>query len=366
MPDWKGIASAAVVLTLALLSSGAEASWRAEKLAHSPEPPERRSCDAARWHQDIVKEDGHRIVDPLCADLRGDGSERMYASLKDGPVVEMELREDGPRVSQVLRGEQDPGLASVPLDIAPYKPGENPSLFVGGASLISIMTWNEGRWERELIPAGDGRGLSGLAVGDARGDGRSRIYTAFEGSLAEYSPTPVGWHRQVFSPRLGMIRRLRLARASALQLETDRGVYALRWRDEGRIAILDFAAHDLTPGEAAGFSDLLRTRLFQIGNCRILERSAVDVLLRERDLRSAGLLDVPSASKAAALLGADRIVVGSLGREGGRSFADVRMVSPETGAAPRAEYVRWTDDAEMEKAVELLAQAACPDTSRSP
>lgn len=362
---------AAAVISLALNASAADAYWRTAKLENPPPLSARHACNVARWHQDIVKENGHEIVDPLCADLREDGRERMYASLHDGPVVEMELKSDGPRTSEVLKNEQDPGLASVPLFIAPTKPDARPSLFIGGASRIIIMTWVGGRWQREVIPTEDGRGLSGLVVGDARGDGRARIYTAFEGSLAEYSSTPVGWHHQQFSPRLGIIRRLEIGGAagqsdSALRLTTDSGVYSLRWRDEGRVAVLNFAAHSLPPGEAVGFSDLLRTRLFQIGNCRILERSNVDDLLRERDLQSSGLLDINSASRAAALLGADRIIIGSLGRETGRSFADVRIVSSKTGSAPRAEYTRWTNAGEMEKAIEVLAQAACPDTSRSP
>ncbi len=371
MADGKQVSCAAALASLSLIASTVGASWRVEKLEPSPAFPVRHVCDATRWHQDIVKERGLAIIDPLCADLRGDGRERMYASLSEGPVVEMELMPDGPRTSETLIDEPNPGLASAPLSIAPYKPGANPSLFVGGAERVNILTWNDGRWERESLPTGDGSGLSGIAFGDARGDGRARIYTAFDGSLAEYSPTPLGWHRQVFSPRLGMIRRLAIEKAAgrsatALRLETDHGVYSLRWRNEGRVAVLDFDARNRSPEEATGFSDLLRTRLFQIGNCRVLERSAVVTLLRERALQSAGLLDPASASRAATLLGADRIIIGSLGREAEKNFADVRIVSSRTGTASRSEYVVWNSDAEMEKAVELLAQAACPDTSRPP
>lgn len=344
------------------------ASWTAESIPRSAAvgPAFETACSVERWHHDVVKEQGRRILSPICADLRGDGRERMYAQLEGGPLVELELHADGPRTSWVLI-EKLTGLPFGPrLTVARASAIARPALFVADVHWISRLSWNGQGWDIESTRQRDAKPVNELAAGDARGDGTTRLYAASPEGLAEYSRTPVGWRRHGFPLGLTRVLRLQFVRLPGdervrLMIETGDGRYALRWKSEGRVAVLDFAGHGLSSGEAAGFSDLVRARLFQIGNCGVVERSEIEPLLREQSLQSSGLVAPESAIKLGKLLKAERVVIGSLGRRGERRFADARIVSPRTGAAERAEVVTWADKAEMEAALELIAQAACPD-----
>lgn len=356
------------LLLLVWIASPGAASWTVEPIARSEDvsPAFETACPVERWHHDAVKVQGRRILSPVCADLRGDGRERMYAQLEGGPLVELDLHADGPRTAWVLI-EKLTGLPFGPrLAIARSDAASRPALYVADMHWISMLSWNGRGWDIESTRQRDARPVNELAAGDARGGGATRLYAVSPEGLAEYSRTPVGWRRQGFPIGLASVRRLQFARLpgeehARLMIETKDSRYALRWKSEGRVAVLDFAGHGLSSGEAAGFSDLLRARLFQIGNCGVVERSEIEPLLREQSLQSSGLVAPESAIKLGKLLKAERVVIGSLGRRGERRFADARIVSPRTGAAERAEVVTWADKAEMEAALELLAQAACPD-----
>lgn len=358
------------LLLLVWIASPSAASWTVEPIPRSEDglPAFETACPVERWHHDAVKVRGRRILSPICADLRGDGRERMYAQLEGGPLVELELHADGPRTSWVLI-EKLTGLPFGPrLAVARASAASRPALFVADMHWISMLSWNGRGWDIESTRQRDARPVNELAAGDARGGGETRLYAVSPEGLAEYSRTPVGWRRQGFPIGLASVRRLHFARLpgeerARLMIETKDGRYALRWKSEGRVAVLDFTGHGLSSGEAAGFSDLVRARLFQIGNCGVVERSELEPLLREQSLQSSGLIAPESAVKLGKLLKAERVVIGSLGREGERRFADARIVSPRTGAAERAEVVTWADKAEMEAALELLAQAACPDAA---
>lgn len=362
------------LLLIAWIASPSAASWLVEPIPRSIDvaPFFETACPVERWHHDAVKEKGRRILSPVCADLRGDGRERMYAQLEGGPLVELELRADGPRTSWVLI-EKLVGLPFGPrLAVAGESADSRPALFVADMHWISMLNWNGGSWDIESTRQRDARPVNELAAGDARGDGATRLYAVSPEGLAEYSRTPVGWRRQGFPIGLTGVRRLQIARLpgekrARLMIETKDGRYALRWKSEGRVAVLDFAGHGLSDGEAAGFSDLLSARMFQIGNCGVVERSQIEPLLREQSLQSSpGLVAPESAVRLGKLLKAERVVIGSMGLRGGRRYADARIVLPRTGAAERSELVTWADKAEMEAALELLAQAACPDAAAAP
>src|SRR4051812_27433504 len=104
---------------------------------------------------------------------------------------------------------------------------------------------------------------------------------------------------------------------------------------ESTIVVAPFRA--LTNDEASnllayGLADLLMVDLSRSHRLAIVERVRMDAMLRELQLVTAGRIDSSTAPRVGRLVGARRIVVGSLGTRPGQQLAiDARVANVVTG-----------------------------------
>ncbi len=110
-----------------------------------------------------------------------------------------------------------------------------------------------------------------------------------------------------------------------------------------------------------GLADMLLTDLARSAQITIVERGRMDALLREMKLVDAGLVDSTQAPRVGRLLGARRLVVGSLvDRGNGELGIDTRMVDAVTGTVAGAVVARTAlvsiFDAEKALAYRIFAE----------
>lgn len=85
-----------------------------------------------------------------------------------------------------------------------------------------------------------------------------------------------------------------------------------------RIAILDFefdAIQKWWEGDwnvGAGISEILVTKLFKDGTYELVDRNAIDQILKEQDMSNSARFDASSAAQLGKLLGADALLTGSI------------------------------------------------------
>ena len=100
------------------------------------------------------------------------------------------------------------------------------------------------------------------------------------------------------------------------------------------------AAHLVYTDAGKLSSEIFTTSLLGMGRYRLIERSNLDALLREKDLGDADLLDVGAAREIGKVLGVDAIVMGSVNDASmnwvafavfARSSLNIKCVHVETG-----------------------------------
>lgn len=98
------------------------------------------------------------------------------------------------------------------------------------------------------------------------------------------------------------------------------------------IAILDLEASGLDAGEVKTLSDALRNNIIDQGAYTVLERSKMDVILKEQGFQASGACtNEACAVEMGQLLGVDAMVLGSVGRVGKTYSVTVRMLDIKTG-----------------------------------
>jgi len=295
----------------------------------------------------------------------------MYAQLADGTLAELDGGAAGESAVWPLMHGKDIQAPTYPARFVAVQPQRQarPSLYVATFRWVLKYDWDGRKWTMEYASTRNSAVPTGLAVGDFRGDGQTRIYVSYGTEMAEYTKTPVGWHRQAIPTSAGMMFLLSSGRSSATNervlvlTDPDKKTSIARWRPEASVAVTDFFPRGVPQTEAAAVSDLLRARIVNIGNCRSLERQRISEVMQEQSIQQTGTFDPRTAVKLGRLLKADKVIIGSIGVLDGRKFAETSIVSVKTGAAERTESLRWSDDAELQKGIELLAQTACPDTT---
>lgn len=131
------------------------------------------------------------------------------------------------------------------------------------------------------------------------------------------------------------------------------------------IAVLDFNAFSLTPGEDAaavgrGLASMIATELATRPTVRIVDRQQVEALVRSRQLGLSGRVDEAQAVQLGQLLGAQYVVVGNVALEPSRARIDLRLLDVATGAIERADRRQGSRD-EFLALVEAVADAFTKD-----
>ena len=100
---------------------------------------------------------------------------------------------------------------------------------------------------------------------------------------------------------------------------------------ELRIAVVDLVAKEVTGATAEMVSDLLRTELLNTGKFMVVERSRMDLILKEQGFQQSGCAETECAAQIGKLLSIRKILVGTVGRLGESLIINARIIDVETG-----------------------------------
>lgn len=93
---------------------------------------------------------------------------------------------------------------------------------------------------------------------------------------------------------------------------------AVAQEQKKRIAVLDFDFHAVQKwwegdwNVGGGIADILVTKFFEDGTFELVDRKAIDAVLKEQDMTNTDRFDAGSAAKLGQLLGADALLTGSI------------------------------------------------------
>lgn len=115
------------------------------------------------------------------------------------------------------------------------------------------------------------------------------------------------------------------------------------------IAVIDFSAFSLTPGEdvvpiGRGLAAMITTELAARPTVRVVDRQRVEELIRKRQLGLSGRIDEAQAVQLGQLLGAQYVVVGNVALEPKRARIDLRLLDVATGTIERADRRQGSRD----------------------
>jgi len=102
-----------------------------------------------------------------------------------------------------------------------------------------------------------------------------------------------------------------------------------------RIAVLDLTSRDVSESELLMLSERLRVELVSAGGFQVLERERVESILKEQGFQMSPCSATECAIEVGQLIGADKMVSGSVGRVGSQYSIIIRLINVETGAIER-------------------------------
>ncbi len=119
------------------------------------------------------------------------------------------------------------------------------------------------------------------------------------------------------------------------------------------IAVLDFNAFSLTPGEDAaavgrGLASMIATELATRPAVRVVDRQQVEELIQKRQLSLSGRIEESQAIQLGQLLGAQYVIVGNVALEPKRARIDLRLLDVATGSIERADRRQGSRDEFLE------------------
>jgi tetratricopeptide (TPR) repeat protein len=104
------------------------------------------------------------------------------------------------------------------------------------------------------------------------------------------------------------------------------------------VAVLDFRVENLPAADGKLIVDLLSSALIGTRRFRVLDRGQQENILKEIEFSYSGCVDERCQLQIGRMLAAEKIVVGSLGRVGGRYILNVRLLQVESGEALASSY----------------------------
>jgi hypothetical protein len=97
------------------------------------------------------------------------------------------------------------------------------------------------------------------------------------------------------------------------------------------VAVLDFAANGLERPTGRAVAEMVRTRIGEGRNVTLVERELVDKIIKEQNLQISDRVDPPTAVKLGKMLGAQKLVLGSVSRLDSRLTLNVHVVDVRSG-----------------------------------
>ena len=98
------------------------------------------------------------------------------------------------------------------------------------------------------------------------------------------------------------------------------------------LAVNDLSAHGLTESEAMTLSDVLRSRLMETGKFKVMERSEMEMILKEQAFQQSGVCNEEACMvEMGQILGIEQLLAGSIGQVGKAYSINVRIISVQSG-----------------------------------
>ncbi len=110
---------------------------------------------------------------------------------------------------------------------------------------------------------------------------------------------------------------------------------ALIGQEKQTVAILDFEGLGISQHEAQLLTNRLRTLLVQSKSYNVIERGQMEQILEEQNFQLSGCTSQECAVEVGQLLGAQRIMTGSIGKIGETFTVDLRIINVETSEIVR-------------------------------
>ncbi|HUI58494.1 MAG TPA: CsgG/HfaB family protein [Bryobacteraceae bacterium] len=98
------------------------------------------------------------------------------------------------------------------------------------------------------------------------------------------------------------------------------------------LAVMDFAANGVDSDTGRAVADMIRTRIGEGQNVRLVERSEIDRVIKEQNFQASDRVDPETAGRLGRILGASKLVLGNVSKTDTRFTISVRLVDTETGA----------------------------------
>jgi len=105
------------------------------------------------------------------------------------------------------------------------------------------------------------------------------------------------------------------------------------YAEEMCIAVIDFKADGVSKKTARQVTELIRNHMVDTGRFKVVERSRINIILREQGLQQSGTTDDDSAIQVGKLLSASRILIGSVISIGKSIIITGRVVNVKLGVA---------------------------------
>lgn len=131
---------------------------------------------------------------------------------------------------------------------------------------------------------------------------------------------------------------------------------SLIWGQNITIAVFDFENNGLKTNEVRQLSNRLESELVKIGNFKVVERNEIDKVLKEQKLQISGLVEEVFLD-VGRILGANQIILGSIGKIGPLYTLTAKLVDVESGE------LLITSDFDAESGLSELLQIGLKDVA---
>ncbi len=101
--------------------------------------------------------------------------------------------------------------------------------------------------------------------------------------------------------------------------------------DNSFIAVHDFEGKGVSNLEASALTDRLRTEIINLGTVKVVERAEMDEILREQGYQQTGCFTSECMVEVGKLIGAEKIISGSISKVGNTYSVNARIINVETG-----------------------------------
>lgn len=109
------------------------------------------------------------------------------------------------------------------------------------------------------------------------------------------------------------------------------------------VAVVDFEAIGAEGHLGRAVAEIIRTEIIGTKMYRVVERSQMNRLLSEQKMHYSGLVDEKNAVEIGKILGADKVIIGSVVRIGNNYTINARLIDVKTGEATLGKNVTGGD-----------------------